>query len=256
MSQSKDKSLDNIAFTDWRWSLFLEKTINSLSSFDIEPLPIPKDFLYKETILGPNKKSFKVKTATWACKTSKLKKIRAACIDGGEIASVLNLVINPLEEFDLPFFGADFVSLPNGHLIALDLQPILKQDIVHTQLVWKRLLPIYKYWQSKLPSGGIIPEEAKSFFSPAFLWSRLPNNTNSDDLIKETILPAFNDYLDLYLELVDEAVQVSSSRAEYLLEGQRRYLNYRAEKDPARSMLTRFYGKEWTESYIHNILFN
>ena len=48
----------------------------------------------------------------------------------------------------------------------------------------------------------------------------------------------------------------SSSRAEYLLEGQRRYLNYRAEKDPARSMLTRFYGKEWTESYIHNILFN
>ena len=61
---------------------------------------------------------------------------------------------------------------------------------------------------------------------------------------------------DLYLELVDEAVQVSSSRAEYLLEGQRRYLNYRAEKDPARSMLTRFYGKEWTESYIHNILFN
>jgi phycoerythrobilin:ferredoxin oxidoreductase len=31
---------------------------------------------------------------------------------------------------------------------------------------------------------------------------------------------------------------------------------YRAEKDPARGMLTRFHGAEWTEAYIHGVLFD
>jgi phycoerythrobilin:ferredoxin oxidoreductase len=37
---------------------------------------------------------------------------------------------------------------------------------------------------------------------------------------------------------------------------QLRYLRYRAEKDPARGMFTRFYGPEWTEEYIHGFLFD
>jgi phycoerythrobilin:ferredoxin oxidoreductase len=41
-----------------------------------------------------------------------------------------------------------------------------------------------------------------------------------------------------------------------LVNGQRRYTRYRAEKDPARGMLSRFHGAEWTESYIHEVLFD
>jgi phycoerythrobilin:ferredoxin oxidoreductase len=70
------------------------------------------------------------------------------------------------------------------------------------------------------------------------------------------IRPAFIDYLQLYLNLVAEAEPVSDDRADLLLSGQKRYTAYRAEKDPARGMLTRFYGSEWTESYIHGVLFD
>ena len=49
---------------------------------------------------------------------------------------------------------------------------------------------------------------------------------------------------------------VDDERAALLLSGQKRYTAYRAEKDPARGMLTRFYGSEWTESYIHGVLFD
>ena len=41
-----------------------------------------------------------------------------------------------------------------------------------------------------------------------------------------------------------------------VLAAQRRYLNYRAEKDPARGMFNRLYGSEWTEEYIHGFLFD
>ena len=60
----------------------------------------------------------------------------------------------------------------------------------------------------------------------------------------------------MYLDLVNEADEVSISRSTLLLEGQRNYMKFRADKDPARGMLTRFCGREWTESYINNFLFD
>jgi phycoerythrobilin:ferredoxin oxidoreductase len=171
-------------------------------------------------------------------------------------ASVLNFVINPSCRFDLPFFGADLVTLPNGHLLALDLQPVDKADPDHTQPVWERLMPLFERWQAELPDGGPIPEEAQPYFSPAFLWTRIPLGDEGGALIERVIRPAFMDYLELYLNLVAEAEPVNDDRAELLLAGQKRYTAYRAEKDPARGMLTRFHGSEWTESYIHGVLFD
>ena len=256
MKAIRKNSLDSIECINWRWKSFLDYSISSLSRLQIESLPIDKEFLEKETNCALKENYVKVKTSTWACKSPKLKKIRAACIDGGNIASVLNLVINPLEDFELPFFGADLVTLPNGHLLALDLQPVLKEDSIHTRMVWEQLLPLHQHWQSMLPWGGDIPKEAQSFFSPGFLWTRLPQSKESDQLIEKVVYPAFKDYLNLYLKLVERANLVVKSRAKSLLKGQQEYLKYRADKDPARSMLTRFYGKEWTESYILNVLFN
>ena len=68
--------------------------------------------------------------------------------------------------------------------------------------------------------------------------------------------PAFRDYLHHYLELVEAAKPVSTARSQALLQGQKRYTAYRAEKDPARGMLSRFHGSEWTEAYIHGVLFD
>ena len=62
--------------------------------------------------------------------------------------------------------------------------------------------------------------------------------------------------LSLYLQLISNADRVSREFSLKLLAGQKSYFTYRSEKDPARGMLTRFYGKEWAEEYIHQVLFN
>ena len=249
-------SLDKVYLPNWRWNIFLDYTINSLSIFELEKLSIPKEFLHQEISYGLKDKSSLVKTVTWGCKIPKFKKIRAACVDGESLASVLNLVFIPSENFDLPFFGADFVTLGSGHLIALDLQPVLKGDNLHTKNIWKRLIPIHKKWQKFLPPGGAIPHDAECFFSPGFLWTKIPLGDKGDKIINDCILPAFKEYLDLYLILASEAKKVTETRSKALFQGQKKYLKYRAEKDPARGMLKRFYGNDWTEAYIHNILFN
>ena len=177
-------------------------------------------------------------------------------MQAGENTSVMNLVISPFNNFELPFFGADFVTLPKGHLIALDLQPVLKNDLIHTKKVWDKLISIHSHWQSKLPLGGDIPLEARDYFSPGFLWSKIPLGKDGDELINQVIKPAFNSYLNLFLDLMTNAKMVSQARSLKLLDGQRKYMRYRAEKDPARGMLRGFFGSLWTENYINNILFD
>lgn len=122
--------------------------------------------------------------------------------------------------------------------------------------MWEKLIPLHSQWSVHLPSGGPIPAEAEPFFSPGFLWTRIPLGAEGDQLIQAAVMPAFISYLNLYLSLVNEACPVDKSRSEQLLEGQLRYSKYRALKDPARGMLSRFHGAEWTETYIHKVLFD
>ena len=249
-------SLDPVSLAGWRWATFLDHAVAALQPFEPVAYPIEAQFLRREGVAGSKAQPVAVSTATWACSTEKLRQVRAACVQAGPSASVLNFVANPSSRFDLPFFGADLVTLPAGHLIALDLQPALKADQRHTTPVWERLLPIWEQWQTLLPSGGPIPAEAEPYFSPGFLWTRLPLGNDGDALIENAVFPAFVAYLDLYLQLVAEAQPVSDERRLELLAGQRNYVAYRAEKDPARGMLGRFHGKEWTEAYIHGVLFD
>lgn len=256
MSSNRHSSLEPLTIEGWRWQPFLDHAIAALEGYPLEPYPIAPEFLVQQSSTGSKAKPVAVTTATWACSTPKLRQVRAACVQAGAAASVLNFVVNPHCSYDLPFFGADLVTLPAGHLLALDLQPALKQDAAHTEAVWERLRPLHQRWQTDLPSGGPIPEEAEPYFSPGFLWTRIPLGEEGDALIKSAVMPAFQEYLALYLDLVNQAEKVSESRASELLEGQKRYTAYRAEKDPARGMLSRFHGSDWTEAYIHTVLFD
>ena len=115
---------------------------------------------------------------------------------------------------------------------------------------------LHANWQSELPSGGDIPLAARQYFSPGFLWSRIPLGQDGDRLINQIIKPAFDDYLNFFLDIVNDAKMISQDRSLILLNGQKKYMRYRAEKDPARGMLRGFFGDLWTERYINNILFD
>ena len=187
MTTTRHSSTDSVNIPGWGWQPFLEDAVQALQPLNLEPYPVANDFLYKQDQTGSKAKPITVTTATWACKTDKFRQVRAACVYGGTAASVLNFVINPSARFDLPFFGGDLVTLPSGHLLALDLQPADKSDEAHTQQVWEKLIPIFERWRSKLPDGGPIPEEAQPFFSPGFLWTRLPLGDEGDQLINSVV---------------------------------------------------------------------
>ena len=233
---------------------FLDYAIALLQErLDLQPYPIPVGFESKSAIVGKGKHQEEVLTTSYGYQTPKLRQIRAAHVQGGNSLQVLNFVIFPRLNYDLPFFGADLVTLPGGHLIALDMQPLFRDDLVYQEKYTKTILPIFESYQPHLPGGGDFPEEAQPFFSPAFLWTR-PGQT---EVVETHVFSAFKEYLQAYLNFVDQAEPIANPQALSAIEqAQLRYLRYRAEKDPARGMFTRFYGSEWTEEYIHGFLFD
>ena len=219
---------------------------------DISDYPIPAGFEQKSAVTGKGKREATVTTTSYGAKAPKLRQIRAAHVQGGAALQVLNFVIFPELEYDLPFFGADLVTLPGGHLIALDMQPLFQTDDYRAKYS-APLMDTFHAYQKHLPWGGDFPEEAQAFFSPAFLWTR-PEETEA---VETHVFEAFQDYLKAYIGFVEQAERVEDpERLAAIKRSHLAYARYRAEKDPARGMLTRFYGPEWTEEYIHGFLFD
>jgi hypothetical protein len=138
-----------------------------------------------------------------------------------------------------------------------------------------------------LPWGGDIPAFAKRFFSPFALWTRLKDTNananandndvqengevgvNAIDIVQDQVYHAFCDYFDLYIDLlldvqndsfVDENDTDNDDNndtvpVDVVKQGHVDYLTYRKENDPARPMLNRLYGTEWTDEVISEVLF-
>lgn len=232
-------------FLDWAVTLLKDQ-------LELSPYPIPEGFETKSALVGKGKHESEVLTTSVAFQSEKLRQIRAAHVQGGAALQVLNFVIFPKLNYNLPFFGADLVTLPGGHLIAIDMQPLF-HDPGYQATYTQPILPMFEAHRQHLEWGGDFPEEAQPFFSPAFLWTR-PKET---EVVETQVFAAFKDYLNAYLHFVEQATPVSDpdSLAD-IQAAQLRYLRYRAEKDPARGMFNRFYGPEWTEEYIHGFLFD
>jgi phycoerythrobilin:ferredoxin oxidoreductase len=233
---------------------FLDYAIDLLHQrLELQPYPIPEGFASKHAVVGKGAHQSEVLTTSHAFQSPKLRQIRAAHVQGGDALQVLNFVIFPHLNYDLPFFGGDLVTLPGGHLIALDMQPLFRDDVNYQAKFTQPILPIFEKYQQHLPWGGDFPEEAQQFFSPAFLWTRSKDNA----VVETHVFEAFKEYLQAYLDFVDQATPVTEpDQLQAIEEAHLRYLRYRAEKDPARGMFNRFYGPEWTEEYIHGFLFD
>jgi phycoerythrobilin:ferredoxin oxidoreductase len=176
---------------------------------------------------------------------------------------VLNFVIFPDPSLDAPIFGADLVQLPGGHLIVLDFQPVAATGGGGGGGVGafdERLAALRARYAATLPDGGALPEAARPFFSPSYLFARLDATAEGTAGVRSTVRQAYTDYLALYLELVQDAARRGPirdpTRAAEVRRGHVAYATYRAENDPARGMLTRMFGGEWTERLIYDVLFD
>ncbi len=240
---------------EWRWNNFIKYLISNLSEYNCLEKEIPSEYLYKESTYGSKNSKKNVNLFTWGVThNQRIQFARAVCINSPNY-SVLNFLIIPKTSYNIPFFGVDFVSLPNNHLLVLDFQPSLNVENQFSNELIEKLLKLKKLCHSSLPIAEKMSDDVARFFSPGLIWSKLPKEEFSDYLIANQLYNAFTKYLKLYLEILFESNEVNAKLQKQLIIGQNHYLTYRRDKDPARPMLSSLFGKEFTESLIQEVLF-
>ena len=239
---------------EWRWSKFQKYIINKLDQYDFQEYKIPSEYSYKESTYGSRKNNINAILCTWAGKNERINFCRSVCINSPSYC-VLNFLIIPKSQYNIPLLGIDFVSLPNYHLIVLDFQPSLHISKQFDKNLLKELFSIKDEFHQTVPMAAKMSEQISQFFSPGVIWSKLPKEEISENLINNNLYPTFQKYLDLYLNILFRAEEVDLKVQKELINGQIQYLEYRKSKDPARPMLKVLFGETFTESLINNFLF-
>ena len=239
---------------EWRWSKFQKYIIYKLNQYDLQEYKIPSEYSFRESTYGSKKNNENAILCTWAGKNHRINFCRSVCIDSPSY-SVLNFLIIPKSQYNIPFLGIDFVSLPNYHLIVLDFQPSLHISKQFDEDLLKELLSLKKEFHQKVPMASKMSEHIEQFFSPGVIWSKLPKDEISEDLINKNLYQTFQKYFDLYLNILFRAGKVNSEVQKELINGQIHYLQYRTSKDPAKPMLKVLFGETFTNSLINNLLF-
>eukprot|EP00611_Tribonema_gayanum_P024615 TRINITY_DN5477_c0_g1_i1.p1 TRINITY_DN5477_c0_g1~~TRINITY_DN5477_c0_g1_i1.p1 ORF type:complete len:363 (-),score=57.12 TRINITY_DN5477_c0_g1_i1:622-1710(-) len=228
---------------------FMEQAIARLEgAMELLPYSVPEGMEGKGAVVGKGRNQQQVKMTVAAYSAAKFRHIRAALVETSGPTQVLNFVIFPDPSLDLPIFGADLVSLPGAHLICIDLQPPADpaqypQPLRHVE----GLAALAAHAQTRLPWGGDLPPAAQRFFSPHCIWSKV----GDVEVVETAALDAMLAYLDHYLAMAAAAEPVKDEGLlKGLAEGHLAYSRYRRINDPARGMLTRFFGTEWAEDVI------
>jgi len=239
---------------EWRWSNFQKYIIYKLDQYDFQKYKLPSEYSYRESNYGSGKNNKNAILSTWAGKNHRINFCRSVCINSPSY-SVLNFLIIPKSQYNIPFLGIDFVSLPNYHLIVLDFQPSLNISKQFDKDLLNKLLTIKDKFHKHVPRAPKMSDQIAQFFSPGVIWSKLPKEGISENLIINNLYPTFKQYLDLYLNILFKAEEVDLQVQKELINGQTQYLEYRKSKDPARPMLKILFGETFTESLINNLLF-
>lgn len=249
-----------------------------------ETTPASKKYYYKQ-------KQDKSRIINECYQSDEYRKIRLTYYDGGNQIQVFNSLWYP--QFflgDIPLLGIDLICF-NGKkcLVVVDFQPLTCLEVEggsyyeldghdqhHARSKWESHLATL--WHDlPTPLKGQMSKrfyDEHQFFSKYMIFGRFDvskKNVNSvDNEINENFIyqggelwDAFVKYLSYHIDYVQEHINNhrnsgidNISLADFIEEGQRRYDDYSAERDPAKPMFCKMFGKKWGNGYVHEFLFD
>ena len=188
---------------------------------------------------------------SWCYESPQFRKIRYSYINAGEKAQIFNSVIYPNHQYDLPLLGIDFLAFGKKKiLVVLDFQPLFRDKAYMDKYIepMRKIRDKYDELAQDLPMRFY---DANQYFSPYLLFAR----TDADTVVNR-LFPAYKEFIQLYWEISEKAEKLSEPNAiERIIEAQKDYDQYSAERDPASGLFNSYFGHEWSEQFLYEFLF-
>ena len=239
---------------EWRWSKYLIYLLDKSKEYKLADKEISPKFSFVRSLYGSKKNKKIVNLYNWVAESERIILSRALCINSPDY-DVLNFLIIPNSTYNMPFLGLDFVSLLRYHLLILDFQPSIQFEKQFRKDWLDKLLNIKNNFYKYYPFKYEMNEEFSRFFSPGLICMKLPKQNDSNYLISNQLFDVFKKYINLYFDVLYKNKKTNEDLNLEIIKGQKFYLNFRKEKDPAKPMLNKLFGSDFTESLLNDILF-
>lgn len=239
----EDDELLYMPFWDWQMK-FMEENLTNLK---VVPCSNGKtDFSYNE---NQNKKARIVNL----CATSEeYRKIRMTYYDAGDNTQVFNAVLYPDPELNLPVLGVDILCFNRKKYLAIvDFQPIHDNEEDHAATYEHLLEPIKEQYDSLKGRMSSKFYDETQHFSQQMLFARF----DDEEIISRDLFPAFQSYVQTHLDLV-RSTERRQEDVKFVLECQKDYDTYSADRDPATGLFAAMFGAEWADDFVHDFLFS
>lgn len=224
---------------------YLEQEL--FNRFDLKECPIPSELEFQVSQRGKNPAMIE----SWCYQCPQFRKIRYTYINAGETAQIFNSVMYPSYEYDLPLLGIDFLAFGKKKiLVVLDFQPLFR-DAEYLEKYIQPMAAIRERYQELAQDLPMKFYDANQYFSPYLLFAKTDGET-----VVNRLLPAYKEYIQLYWQLLQKAEKLEDKVAiERIIQAQKDYDQYSAERDPASGLFTSYFGAEWSEKFLYDFLF-
>lgn len=215
--------------------------------FDLRSRSIPAGLESNVSSRGKNPATIQ----SWCYQSDQLRKIRYSYIDAGETAQVFNSVVYPNHHYDIPLLGVDFLSFGKKKiLVVMDFQPLFR-DRAYIEKYIEPMKGIRDKYNELAQDLEMKFYDANQYFSKYLLFAKLDSET-----VVNSLFPAFQEYLDLYWQMLENAQPLQNpAEIKRIVEAQKEYDQYSAERDPAHGLFSSYFGAEWSEKFLYEFLF-
>jgi len=215
--------------------------------FNLQSRPIPEGLEYRISERGRCPAT--IQSCCYQC--PELRKIRYTYIDAGKTSQIFNSVIYPSHHYELPLLGIDFLSFGQvKNLIVMDFQPLF-QDRPYLEKYIYPLKALHDQYPDLCQNLEMKFYDANQYFSKYLLFAKTDAET-----VKTRVFEAFKDYLTLYWQLLDAAKPLDDpAEIQRIVQAQKDYDRYSAERDPASGLFSSYFGHDWSERFLHEFLF-
>ena len=215
--------------------------------FDLQSRPIPAGLEYNLSDRGKNQATIQ----SWCYQSAELRKIRYTYIDAGEMSQVFNSVIYPAHNYDLPLLGIDFLSFGKKKiLVVLDFQPLFRDQVYQDKYI-EPMREIRDKYNELAQNLEMKFYDANQYFSKYLLFAK----TDAETVVTR-LFPAYQEYVQLYWQMLESARPLTKEKdIQRIVEAQKHYDQYSAERDPAHGLFSSYFGKEWSNRFLYEFLF-
>uniref|UniRef100_A0A7S3LH46 15,16-dihydrobiliverdin:ferredoxin oxidoreductase n=1 Tax=Amphora coffeiformis TaxID=265554 RepID=A0A7S3LH46_9STRA len=233
----------------WEWQMnFMKEQLTNLRALPTTS-STGKDMSYVENSQDH------IRMHTLQFQSDEYQLIRLTLLDAGNKTQVFTSLWYPDASYNLPVLGVDFLLFNNvKHLCISDFQPIHDTEASHDAPYEHLMEPI----RSQFPSlqGKMTKRfyDENQHFSSQMLLARQEDPDIVRQMMEHELPVAFQGYLRTHVQLV-KSTKPQPHRAHEIRARYRAYDKYSSVRDPAHGLLARYFGSEFADEYVYDILF-